>query len=63
MALRDMKCRTCGKTTEHLIGVHEPDPTKCTECGADEDKGLERDLTPPSTSFQLKGKGWFRDGY
>ena len=62
MPLRDFKCRTCGKTTEHLVRLSEPDPARCA-CGADGDKGLERVREPARSSFELKGKGWFRDGY
>ncbi len=50
-------CRKCGKVTERLQWVHDPDLRKCPACGG----RVERRMS--STSFVLKGSGWYATDY
>lgn len=66
MPLCDLTCQKCHAKREHLlhkvppVGVIVDDET-CVDCG--EPFTLVRDAAPAKTSFELKGQGWFRDGY
>lgn len=45
-------------TSQSKVDEEEPNEA-CEKCGS-----KEKERTPPTkTSFQLKGKGWYRDGY
>jgi len=50
------KCTSCEEVEEKIQKVSDPPLTKC-ECGGK----LEKQMGLPS--FQLKGDGWYRDGY
>lgn len=60
MPIREFKCTECGSVNEEILSMN--DETKimnCSLCGSPAKK-VE---VPKGTSFQLKGKGWFKDGY
>lgn len=59
MPIYEYECAQCGKTSEHLQKVSDPDPDVCASCGgkATLSKVVSR------TSFQLKGGGWYADLY
>ena len=56
MPLYDYVCK-CGTTKEALVKT-SLDEVWCPRC----DSLMERIITTPS-NFQLKGSGWFKDGY
>ena len=64
MPIHDYKCTKCQHEFEVFYSsqsaVEREEPTEtCPRC-----QSKEKERTPPTkTSFQLKGKGWFRDGY
>jgi putative FmdB family regulatory protein len=61
MALYDYQCKACGDVDEHIVSSTSGEPTKCEKCGAE--NALERVAGIPKTSFELRGRGWARDGY
>ena len=58
MPIYEYRCRKCGKQFEYMQRMSEGPKRKCEECGA---LALERLIS--STSFQLKGSGWYKDLY
>ncbi|MDT8448513.1 MAG: zinc ribbon domain-containing protein [bacterium] len=58
MPLYEYDCSACGKPQELIRRFSEADNKTCPECGAE---GLERRTS--KTAFQLKGGGWYADGY
>lgn len=54
------ECQTCKQEFEAEQKISEPPLDKCQtpRCS-----GTPKRTIPSSTSFVLKGKGWFRDGY
>ena len=60
MPLIDVKCQQCKETKEILVKTIPPKHDELTcECG-----GTLEQISPYfQTSFQLKGTGWFKDGY
>lgn len=67
MPLIDLTCRTCAKQREHLVRrvpeVGADVEIACGDCGATGAEGLTREAAPAKTTFELRGAGWFRDGY
>lgn len=65
MALYDVECLDCGNQEEILARIEQLDgegnvtSATCSKCGSEHIKKL----ISRSTGFQLKGKGWFKDGY
>ena len=65
MALYDVKCEDCGNEEEILAKFSQLDENgnvkevTCGKCGSSNMKKL----ISKSTGFELKGKGWFKDGY
>jgi len=59
MPIYEYECAQCGKLSEVLQKVSDPDPDVCASCGgkATLSKVVSR------TSFQLKGGGWYADLY
>ena len=59
----DFKCTTCGSEFE-FFKLRSEDKVKCPnkECKERRPEKLEK-LVSTGTSFQLKGKGWYKDGY
>jgi putative FmdB family regulatory protein len=61
MPLHDFECRACGHVTEHLVKISTRDePQKCEQCS--ETNSLRVSVNK-GTGFQLKGEGWYSDGY
>jgi putative FmdB family regulatory protein len=58
MPLYEYTCKNCKKNLELIRKVSEADNKVCPECKKEE---LERKVS--GSSFQLKGSGWFKDGY
>ncbi len=50
-------CQSCGKEHERLQKFSDPPLKKCPACGGKVAKKIT------STSFLLKGGGWYKDGY
>lgn len=65
MALYDVECLDCGNVEEILVRMEKLDgegnikDEKCSKCGSENLKKM----ISKSTSFQLKGSGWAKDGY
>ena len=56
----DYACRACEHEFSFLkIRSDEELPKECPKCKSDK---IEK-LVSKKTSFQLKGRGWFKDGY
>ena len=58
MPLYEYHCQSCTKDMELIRKISEADDKQCPECGED---GLTRKTS--KTAFQLKGGGWYKDGY
>jgi putative FmdB family regulatory protein len=50
-------CNACGGVEEHIQRFSDPPLTECSSCGG----RLEKQVT--AAAFQLKGSGWYKDGY
>ena len=58
MPIYEYACPDCGEVTEKLRKVSErEDPVSCSKCGGATKKKVSE------SSFQLKGGGWYKDGY
>ena len=57
MPIYEYGCEKCGQTFEYMQSVSDAPKTECEACG-----GALRKLIS-STSFQLKGSGWYKDLY
>ena len=57
MPIYAYKCTGCEDEFDELQSFTDPPPPECTKCGGQ----VERMLT--ASSFQLKGGGWYSDGY
>jgi putative FmdB family regulatory protein len=58
MPLREFMCPKCKKITEKLIFPGEMEECKCSKCG----KIITKTIMS-SCTFELKGGGWYADGY
>jgi putative FmdB family regulatory protein len=58
MPLYEYRCDACGRETEYLQGLREPDPTVCPHCG---EPRLHRVVS--RVSFRLKGGGWYETDF
>jgi putative FmdB family regulatory protein len=54
----EYRCKNCEHIFEVMQKMSDPAPEACEKCGA---KGVERIIS--STSFALKGSGWYSSGY
>lgn len=54
MPIYEYQCQQCGEKTEFLQKVSDAPLTKCPHCQQD---ALQKKVS--STSFQLKGTGWY----
>jgi len=60
------KCPSCKATREVIKPMRDSDePEYCAERGCKDGEGNEKQMTKQigATAFQLKGSGWFKDGY
>ena len=57
MPIYEYRCRDCETVIEVMMGINDRQPRKCRECSGKLEKLFSR------TSFQLKGGGWFNEGY
>lgn len=57
MPIYAYRCTQCGEEEEHIQKVGDPPMKRCAACGG----RLEKLMT--SAAFQLKGGGWYADGY
>ena len=59
MPIYSYHCKACDGTFKTLAKMSDPAPTRCDLCQAEGllTKQLSR------TSFQLKGGGWYNEGY
>lgn len=58
MPIYEYVCQNCGKKTEKLVSISSAETEiDCPECGHKAEKIMS------STSFQLKGGGWYAQGY
>lgn len=57
MPIYEYHCKSCKKTFEEVQKISDDPLTECPSCG----KRVKRLIS--STSFTLKGEGWYKDGY
>ncbi len=57
MPIYEYQCQTCENIVETWQGLSEPPLTDCPKC----DGQLKKLIS--MSSFQLKGGGWYADGY
>jgi len=59
MPLYEFECNACGKIDEFLMKFADPHPESCENCG----NGPLTKLMGRSTSFVLKGSGWYETDF
>ena len=57
MPIYEYECTDCGKVIEVIQKVNSRAPGRCEKCSGKLKKKISR------VSFQLKGGGWYSDGY
>ena len=57
MPIYEYECQSCQKITETRQSITEAPLTTCTRCGGELCKIISQ------STFQLKGGGWYADGY
>lgn len=58
MPIFEYKCEKCGDVVEEIVSIKDNVTTpKCKVCGID----MKRIVS--LSTFHLKGKGWYKDGY
>ncbi len=57
MPIYEYECQKCNKITEELQSMSEDPLTTCSACNGELKKLIS------NSSFQLKGGGWYADGY
>jgi len=57
MPIYEYRCKACGHTLEVIQKLDDKPLTKCPECSGKLEKLVSR------AAFQLKGGGWFNEGY
>lgn len=60
MPIYDYKCEICNKEFEIIQKMNENDLTRYPGCSIIDCK-VKKVIS--KNNFQLKGKGWFKDGY
>ncbi len=58
MPIYEFRCKDCGKVSEFQMKMSDPNPQNCPTCG---EPSLSKIMSLPS--FQLKGGGWYSEGY
>lgn len=59
MPIYEFLCEKCDQTIEIMQKINEPAPEECERCHARQ--SLKKVVS--STSFHLKGGGWYKDAY
>jgi putative FmdB family regulatory protein len=57
MPIYEYRCTSCGHTLEVIQRFNDKPLKKCTECSGALEKLISR------SAFQLKGGGWYNEGY
>ena len=57
MPIYEYRCTPCGHTLEVIQKFNDKPLKKCTECSGALEKLISR------SAFQLKGGGWYNEGY
>lgn len=57
MPLYEYVCKKCNKPFEIMQKMSESGNAKCPGCGGRGEKQIS------ASGFQLKGSGWYKDGY
>ena len=57
MPIYEYECQKCKKSVEIMQSMSEKPVTTCPDCSGEMKKLIS------SSSFQLKGGGWYADGY
>lgn len=57
MPIYEYRCTSCGHTLEVIQKFNDKPLKKCTECSGVLEKLISR------SAFQLKGGGWYNEGY
>ena len=57
MPIYEYQCPECGEVRELWQSIYDPDTRTCPACSVPTHKLISR------SSFQLKGGGWYADGY
>jgi putative FmdB family regulatory protein len=57
MPIYEYRCKSCGHTLEVIQKFNDKPLKKCTECSGALEKLISR------AAFQLKGGGWYNEGY
>ena len=58
MPIYRYRCGECSEVIEVIAKASDPKPERCPSCGSEDlSKVMSR------TSFQLKGGGWYAEGY
>lgn len=57
MPIYEYRCAKCGHTLEAIQKIDDRPLSKCPECSGKLEKLVSR------AAFQLKGGGWFSEGY
>jgi putative FmdB family regulatory protein len=57
MPIYEYRCTSCGHTLEVIQKFDDKPLKKCTECSGALEKLISR------SAFQLKGGGWYSEGY
>lgn len=59
MPIYEFKCTKCRKKYEEILSFSEPKPETCKEESCE--GNLELQIS--KSSFELKGGGWYKQGY
>jgi putative FmdB family regulatory protein len=57
MPLYEYACNKCNENFELMKSFNDNNPVKCPKCGTEAKKLIS------TTSFQLKGTGWYKTDY
>ncbi len=58
MPIYEFQCKKCSEVSDFNLKMSDPNPAECPHCG-----GKELQKLISSSSFALKGGGWYSDLY